>query len=102
MKILRTSQVLDMERLSKSLDFALLTFLRKKRSRLNEKFFLNICIRQPDIAVSTFVPGLVAAASAVPSLQSDDIHFVCRTHYDRVSIFRLLTRVVKHCGPDRC
>lgn len=93
---------LDIDRVKKSLNFALVNFLRKKNSKLTEKFFSNIFLRQPDVAMSTLAAGLTAAAASTPTTSSKKASTpVCRTQFDRVMVFRLMMLLLRHAGVDR-
>ena len=62
---------INRERITKVFQNLLLNFLRKKNTRVSEKFFIQFMTRQPDLAVEFFVSSIIKAAKSKHKLNSE-------------------------------
>ena len=100
-------------RIKKSLDKVLLNFLRRKNTRVSDKFFMNVMLRQPDLAVQCFADTLIetlknkhvgiekATKNADKNGKLSMEIYSTRTEFDRVMLLRILMLMLRHCGSSR-
>ena len=62
---------INREHMMKTFQNVLFNFLRKKNTRVSEKFFLHFMTRQPDFAVEFFVSSIIKAAKSKHKLNSE-------------------------------